>query len=171
MRNYVRIKEDFETSILSQFDKPKYVVLSYNPAMAGGRDFGDWAFSHCYRVNTSENNPKFAKDCLPPGSKVLFYQRSYIIGGFTVVRYEVINEPQTKSEWKLYKKLTDYPASLYTVEIGDYKEYFYRGHIFYTDFFDGRDFKVLFSNYVAKKMSKQGKINISKDEYYKIIGK
>lgn len=171
IRNYVRIKEDFETSSLSQLDKPQYVVLSYNQEMAGGRDFGDWVFSHCYRVNTSEDNPKFAKDSLPPGSKVLFYQEGYIIGGFIVVRYEVIDQPQTKREWELYKKLTDYPASLYTIEINQYKEHFYRGHIFYTDFFDARDFKVLFSNYVSKKMSRQGKINISKDDYYRIIGK
>ena len=69
MRNYVRIKEDFETPNLTISEKPKYVILSYNPSIAGGRDFGDWASSHCYRVNTSKDNPKFAKDRLPPWIK------------------------------------------------------------------------------------------------------
>lgn len=169
IRGYVNIKEDFETK--TEPEEPIYAILSYKQEMAGGKDFGEWAFSHCYRVKTSENNPKFGEDYLPIGSKILFYQNGFIIGGFTVVRYEIIDEPNTKREWELYKKLTDYPASLFTISIEDYKREFYRGHIFYTDFFDIRDVKIRLDQYISKQMPHQGKINISKDEYYRIIGK
>lgn len=169
IRNYVDVQKDNLTT--TQGDQRKYIVLSYNPKNADGKDFGDWAFSHCYRVRTSPITPKFSQDSLPPGSKILYYRQGYIIGGCTVVRYEIIEKPNTKREWEIYKKLTDYPASLFTVDIEDYKEEYSRGHIFYTDFFDARDFKIKLSTYVNKTMPRQGKIDITKEEYYRITGK
>jgi len=172
IRRYINIRSNIESiNILNQNQEPLYVVMSYNPNLAGGKDFSAWAFSHCYRIKTSKKKPIFKKDILPAGSKILFYQNDFIIGGFTVVRYEIIEKPETEKELNLYKKLTDYPASLYTVSIEDYKKsHWERGHIFYIDFFDVRDFKKRFSNYVGKKMSHHGKINITKEQYYDIIG-
>jgi hypothetical protein len=171
IRKYVNIKNEITASQPTKaLEETKYAVMSYNPNVAG-KDFSAWAFSHCYRVTTSKRNPKFADDKLPPGSKILFYQNGFIIGGFTVVRYEIIKRPKTEREWVLYKKLTDYPASLYTVSIEEYKEYdWLNGHIYYTDFFDIRDFKIRFSHFVKKKMSRHGKINLTRDEYFRIVG-
>lgn len=171
IRKYVNIKNEITASHPKKdLEETKYAVMSYNPNVAG-KDFSAWAFSHCYRVTTSKRNPKFADDKLPPGSKILFYQNGFIIGGFTVVRYEIIKRPKTEREWVLYKKLTDYPASLYTVSIEEYKEYdWLNGHIYYTDFFDIRDFKIRFSHFVKKKMSRHGKINLTRDEYFRIVG-
>jgi len=144
--------------------------MDYNPDIAGGKDFSEWATSHCYRVTTSKNNPKFADDNLPPRSKILFYQNGFIIGGFTVVRYEIIKRPRSEREWKLYKKLTDYPASLYTRSVEQYKDgEWLCGHIFYKDFFDIRNLKIRLSDVTKKKMSRHGKINTTRDEYYRIV--
>lgn len=169
IREYVSIKNNMPSSNVAE--EPKYAILAYNPTQAGGKDFSAWTFSHCYRVKTSNKNPKFAYDNLPAGSKILFYQSGYIIGGFTVVRFEIIKKPNTEREWALYKKLTDYPASLFTVTIEEYKSDWFRGHIFYTDFFDRRDFKIKLTHYTKKKMSYHGKINLTREEYYRIVGR
>lgn len=169
MRKYVNVKIDINEE--DACEEPKYVVLSYNPEKADKLDFGEWAFTNCFRTSTSIYTPKFAGDILPPGSKILFYQNGYIVGGFTVVRYEVIDEPKTKREWELYAKLTNYPITLFNMSIEEHKEYYSRGHIFYTDFFDIRDFKVKLSNFIDKKMSNHGKINLTREEYFKITGK
>jgi len=171
IRKYVNIKNGITARPTKDLDEPLYAVMSYNTDVAGGKDFAAWAFSCCYRVTTWEKTPVFAGDRLPPGSKVLFYQNGFIIGGFTVVRYEIIECPRTEKEWQLYKKLTDYPASLFTFSIKEYKEYeWLRGHIFYTGFFDIRDFKIRLSHYIKKKMSYHGKINLTREEYSSIIG-
>jgi hypothetical protein len=169
IRKYVNIRKDLSRS---QFgEEPLYAILAYNQDMAGGKDFSEWAFSHCYRIQTTSKTPKFATNHLPRRSKILFYQKGYIIGGFTVVRYEVIDKPKTEREWELYKVLTDYPASLFTIEISEYKSWdWLAGHIFYTDFFDTRDFKILLSHFTSKKMPRQGKMNLTKDQYYRIVG-
>ncbi len=168
IRKYVNIKNLIPDS--QSAEEPKYAVMSYNQKVAD-KDFSAWAFSHCYRVATSKNTPKFADDNLPRGSKILFYQNGFIIGGFTVVRYEIIESPNEKNEWILYKKLTDYPASLYTISIEDHKESdWLRGHIFYTDFFDMRDFKRRLSEFIETKMNRQGRLKLKKEEYYRIVG-
>lgn len=167
LRKYVLVKKDLNYQ--SKSDEPLYVVLSYNPATSGV-DFGEWAFSKCYRVKTTEKTKKFAGDYLPPNSKILFYHNGYVIGGCTVVRYEIIDEPKTESEWTLYKKLTDFPQTLFTLSITDLKENFLRGHIFYTDFFDLRNVRIKLSNFVSKRMPQQGKMNLTKEQYYSIIG-
>lgn len=167
LRKYVSIKQDICNK---SSEEPIYVILSYNPKNADNKDFGEWVFSNCYRTPTDSNIPKFAKDSLPAASRVLFYQNGYIIGGCTVVRYEVIDPPKTKREWELYKQLSDYPISLYTMTVDEYKADFSRGHIFYNDFFDIRDSKIKLSNYIDKKMSRQGKMNITRDEYFRILG-
>lgn len=168
VRKYVNIKKDLLPP--NKTEDPKYVILSYNPYNADCLDFGEWSFSNCYRVTTSSRTPKFAGDSLPPGSKILFYHKGYIIGGCTVVRYEVIDEPQTEREWELYSKLTNYPITLFNMNVEEIKKDYSRGHIFYIDFFDIRDFKINLLNYVKKRMPHQGKINLSKEEYYRIIG-
>ncbi|HOB52801.1 MAG TPA: hypothetical protein PK176_11230 [Acidobacteriota bacterium] len=151
--------------------EPIYAILSYNPKDSGGLDFSNWAFSHCFRINSPPGHPKFSNDHLPPGSRILFSHKSYIIGGFTVVRYEVIEKPATAREWKLYKTLTDYPCSLFTVEIDEYQREFYRGHIFYSDFFVST-IRVKMSDVgITKKMPQGGKLNITKEEYLRIIGR
>ncbi len=171
IRKYVNIKNEISASQTTKdLPEPKYVVMAYNPSIAG-KDFSAWAFSHCYRVTTLKNTPRFADDDLPRGSKILFYRNGFIIGSFTVVRYEIIERPRNKREWILYTKLTNEPASLYTLSVDEWKqEEWLRGHIFYTDFVDIRDFKLLFSRFVKKKMSRHGKINITKEQYYSIIG-
>lgn len=172
IRKYVNIIKEAPPSRPSKSsEEPKYAVMSYNPTMAGGKEFSAWAFSHCYRIQTSKKHPIFANDQLPPGSKILFSQKGFIVGGYTVVRYEIIERPRTEREWKLYKKLTDYPASLYTVSIEEYKEDIWlRGHIYYTDFFDRSDFKIKLSHFVKKAMPRHGKINLTRDQYFRILG-
>ena len=172
MRKYVKIQKNL-TRV--EAEEPLYVVLSYNPDKADKVDFGEWNFVNCFRTPTSTERPKFASDKLPAGSKILFYQNGYIVGGCTVVRYEIIKTPKTANEWSLYKMLMDYPTTLYNMDIEEYQEYFRRcngqiGHIFYSDFFDCRDFKIKLSNFIEKKMSRHGKINITRDEYNSIIG-
>lgn len=168
IRNYVNIKSNVRP--VNAAEEPRYAILAYNPVQAGGKDFSAWTFSHCYRVTTSSKNPKFANNNLPAGSKILFYQNGYVVGGFTVVRFEIIKKPKTKREWVLYKKLTDYPASLFTVSIEEYKADWLSGHIFYTDFFDIRDFKIKLMHFIKKKMSYHGKINLTREEYFRIVG-
>lgn len=169
VHKYVNVLHNFKNN--KSNDEPLYAILSYNYSMADNKDFGAWKYVNCFRTATSSKHPKFAGDKLPTGSKILFYNNGYIIGGFTVVRYEVIDKPKTEGEWVLYKKLTDYPSTLYTVSINWWKTNgFPRGHIFYVDFFDIRDFKIKLSNFIDKKMGRQGKINLSKEEYYSIMG-
>jgi len=168
MRKHVTIRKDLNHATAAE---PQYVILSYNSANADRLDFGEWAFSNCYRTTTAPSNPKFAGDKLSPGSKILFYQNGYIVGGCTVVRYEVMDPPQSKREWELYKKLMDYPTTLFTMSIDEYKEFYSRGHIFYKDFFDIRDYKIRLSNFISKKMSRQGKMNIIREEYNNILGR
>lgn len=167
MKDHVKVNKEIKPSPLN--GKPLYIILAYNPKVAGF-EFSEWAFSTCFRVNTSPKNPKFAKDKLPRGSKILFYQNGYIIGGCTVVRYEIIERPKTEKEWRLYKKLTDFPATLYTLSVDELKSSFLRGHIFYSDFFDLRNIKIELSKYINKKMPQQGKLNLKKEEYLSIIG-
>jgi len=171
LRKYVNIKNEVSISQNAKAPlEPKFAIMSYNPKVAE-KDFSAWAFSHCYRITTSKKVRRFADDALPAGSKILFSQNGFIIGGFTVVRYEIIERPRTPREWVLYTKLTNYPASLYTIEIDEWKQYdWLRGHIFYTDFFDIRNFKIKWSHFIKKKMSRHGKINLTKDEYYRIVG-
>ncbi len=167
IRNYVKVVPKYELENIEE--EPLYFIMSYRPSAAGNKDFGEWVNTNCFTTATSPEHPKFAGDYIPPGSKVLFYQNGYIIGGFTVVRYEVMDEPKTKRERNMYRKLTNYPISLYTMQDDEWWE-FSRGHIFFTDFFDTRDFKIKMSNYIDKHMSRHGKINITKEEYYKITG-
>lgn len=171
IRKYVNIIKETPSSRSSKStEEPKFAVMSYNPRNAG-KEFSAWAFSHCYRIQTSKKHPIFANDKLPPGSKILFSQKGFIVGGYTVVRYEIIEKPRAEREWKLYKKLTDYPASLYTVSIEEYKEGIWlRGHIYYTDFFDRSDFKIKLSHFVKKTMPRHGKLNLTRDQYFRILG-
>lgn len=169
LRNYVTLKH--QEIFHEDASQPLYVILSYNPNFADKMDFGEWAFSNCYRTPTSKEKPKFSGDKLPKGSKILFSQNGYIVGGFTVERYEVIDCPKSKREKELYIQLTNYPISLYTLESGDLREEnFTRGHIFYTDFFDVRNLKKRLSDYIGKNMSNHGKININKATYDRIMG-
>lgn len=173
IRKYVNIiKETSPVRSSKSSEEPQYAVMSYNPRNAGGMDFSAWAFSHCYRIQTSKKHPIFANNHLPPGSKVLFSQKGFIVGGFTVVRYEIIERPRTERELKLYKTLTDYPNSLFTVSIEKYKKDYVwlRGHIFYTDFFDWSDFKIKLSRFVKKAMPRHGKLNLTRDQYFRILG-
>lgn len=165
LKNKIKIKKDFMESSANN-DEIKYMILSYNPDNAEKKDFSDWKFSNCYRCNS-----KFSKDYIPAGSKVLFARNGYLIGGFTVVRYEKINEPKNDNEWLLYKKLTDYPMTLYTRSIEELKSSFTSGHIFYTDFFEIENIKLEWKNFIKdKKMSHDGRIYITKEQYYNIVG-
>ena len=166
------MKIDNENSPVDNKDEePICGILSYNPKYAGDVDFGNWAFVNCYRVNTSEKSRKFKKNEIPKGSKFLFYRDGFIIGGFTVVRYEIIEEPKTKREMEIYKKLTDYPITHYSLTENEISENYLRGHIFYTDFFDMRDYKKNLSKYkINKQMGRQGYITIDRETYYRILG-
>ncbi len=166
---YVEIENE-NSPVNSVEEEPIFGILSYNPKYAGGIDFGNWAFVNCYRVNTSENKRKFKNDSIPKDSKFLFYRDGFIIGGFTVVRYEIIDKPKTKKEIEIYKKLTDYPITHYKLTEEDISKDHLRGHIFYKDFFDRRDFKKDLSKYIKKKMGNQGYITIDRETYYRILG-
>jgi len=169
IRKYVKIENE-NSPVDNKDEEPIYGILSYNPKHAGDVDFGNWAFVNCYRVNTSEKGRKFKNNKIPKGSKFLFYRNGFIIGGFTVVRYEIIEEPNTKREMEIYKKLTDYPITHYNLTEEELRENYLRGHIFYTDFFDMRDYKKDLSKYIDKKMGQQGYITIDREIYYKILG-
>jgi len=144
----------------------KYIILSYNPDRADKKDFHDWKDYNCYRCKS-----KFSHDYIPAGSKVLFVKNGYLLGGFTVVRYEKIEKPKNDNEWLLYKKLTDYPMSLYTISIDELKESFTSGHIFYEDFFEIKNIEVEWKKYTQKqKLSNDGRIYITKEEYDNIVG-
>ncbi|HPM45731.1 MAG TPA: hypothetical protein PLW78_00145 [bacterium] len=170
IRKYVKIDNE-NSPVDNKDEEPICGILSYNPKYAGDVDFGNWAFVNCYRVNTSEKSRKFKKNEIPKGSKFLFYRDGFIIGGFTVVRYEIIEEPKTKREMEIYKKLTDYPITHYSLTENEISENYLRGHIFYTDFFDMRDYKKNLSKYkINKQMGRQGYITIDRETYYRILG-
>lgn len=168
LRKYITIQKEYNKPSDAKDDR-KYIVLSWNPKQSENKDFGCWGESHCFRVKTDPRRKLFEQDKLPRGSRVLLYRNPNIIGGFTVERYEVIDPPQTEEGWKLYKQLTDYPATLFTVDLEKYQAdgEFLRGHIFYTDFFDARDFPISLEYLTRgkKKMSRQGKIDIAKEEF------
>jgi len=141
----------------------KYMILNYNPIFADNRSFHEWRNSNLYRLNS-----KFS-DGIPGGSKVLIKQGDYIVGGFDVVRYVYIdNLPDEQLE--LYKKLTDYPITLFDNDVEYLKNNFTKGHIFYDNFFVIDKVKVKFSEtFPNKKMSHDGRIYITKEEYENII--
>ena len=86
------------------------MILNYNPDYAENRSFQEWSNSNLYRLNSKFTNK------IPKGSKFLIKQGDFIVGGFDVVRYEYINE-LNDNELELYKKLTDYPMTLFNNDI------------------------------------------------------
>lgn len=141
----------------------KYMILNYNPENADNRSFFEWSGSNMYRLNS-----KFG-DGIPAGSKVLIKQGDFIVGGFDVVRYQYINE-LNDNELELYKKLTDYPITLFDNDLEDLKSNFTKGHIFYDNFFTIDKVKIRFSEvFPNKHMSYDGRIYITKEEYDSII--
>ena len=141
----------------------KYMILNYNPVYADNRSFQEWSNSNLYRLNS-----RFGEG-IPAGSKVLIKQGDFIVGGFDVVRYQYINE-LNDNELELYKKLTDYPTTLFDNDISDLKENFTKGHIFYDNFFTIDKVKIKFSEFFPDKhMSHDGRIYITKEEYDSVI--
>lgn len=143
----------------------KYIVLNYNPSYADNRSFSEWKNSNLYRCRS-----KFSNDHIPVGSKVLIKQGDYIVGGFDVVRYERINKPTTDYEWYIYKTLTDYPVSMFIDSIEDLKSDFTEGHIFYDNFFTIDKARISIKEQLPSvKMSNDGRIYITAEEYYKLV--
>lgn len=158
---YVEVVSDAENKKSNK--NIKYMILNYNPIYADNRSFQEWSNSNLYRLNSRFN------EGIPAGSKVLVKQGDFIVGGFDVVRYQYINE-LNDNELELYKKLTDYPITLFDNDISDLKENFTKGHIFYDNFFTIDKVKIKFSElFPDKHMSHDGRIYISKDEYDSII--
>lgn len=158
---YVEVVSDVENH--KSNEDIKYMILNYNPDYADNRSFQEWSNSNLYRLNS-----RFG-DGIPAGSKVLIKQGDFIVGGFDVVRYQYINE-LNDNELELYKKLTDYPITLFDNDILDLKDNFTKGHIFYDNFFTIDKVKVKFSEvFPDKHMSHDGRIYITKDEYDSII--
>jgi len=166
LKNFVEEDKSQRELITDTSDEPKHLLLSYNKAMAS-YSFSAWKQVNCFRVRTTENHKKFAKDFLPRGSKILFAQDGYLVGGFTVARYEVIDCPKTKNEKALYKKLMDYPNSLFEhdIEFDFNPEDFLRGHIFYEGFFE-LNVKLDWKKYLKNKnMRYDGVAHITPEEY------
>ena len=139
------------------------MILNYNPDYADNRSFYEWSNSNLYRLNSKFSNG------IPSGSKVLIKQGDYIVGGFDVVRYVYI-EKLEDNELNLYKKLTDYPITLFDNDLEDLKCDFTKGHIFYDNFFVIDKVKVRFSEVFPDKcMSHDGRIYITKEEYERVI--
>ncbi len=166
LKDHVTLEQKYYDSKQDDEEKVGYILLSYNKKMAY-YDFSAWQHVHCFRVKTTEGHRKFAKDHLSRGTKALFAQEGYIIGGFTVVRYEVIDCPRTRSEKELYKKLMDYPNSLFEHDLNEHfnEETFYRGHIFYENLFE-INVKLDWKKYITDKgMKNDGYIKITKQQY------
>ena len=165
LKDKIKIVKDIEKNNIEN-EEVKYMLLSYNPDNADKKDFSDWKYSNCYRCNN-----KFSNDHIPAGSKILFVRKGYLIGGCTVVRYEKIKRPINDNEWMIYKQLTDYPMTLYTMSIDELKESFKIVNIFYTDFFEIENIKVEWKKFIKdKNMSNDGRIYMSKQQYYDIVG-
>jgi len=166
LSNFVREETKPDNQKEDTTENPGHIILSYNKGVAS-YDFSAWRDVHCFRVKTTESHKRFAKDHLARGTKVLFAQEGFIIGGFTVVRYEVIDCPKTRNEKEIYKMLLDYPNSLFEHDLKfDFDpETFLRGHIFYKDLFELNvrlDWKKYIKN---KQMGNQGYILITKEQY------
>jgi len=153
----------YESNSKDNSEVPKYIILAYNPVKSK-RDFEEWYKTNCFRINTN------IAGGLPEGSKVLLYHDGYIRGGFSVVRFEIIDTPQTEKEWELYHKLTNYPVTLYSENIENIKKNYTKYHIFYDEFFLS-PIRVKLSDHLNKKMNANGLLKISKEEYYDIIGR
>lgn len=158
---YVEVVSDTENQ--KEESDIKYMILNYNPDYADNRSFYEWSNSNLYRLNSKFSNG------IPSGSKVLIKQGDYIVGGFDVVRYVYI-ERLEDNELNLYKKLTDYPITLFDNDLEDLKSDFTKGHIFYDNFFVIDKVKVRFSEVFPDKcMSHDGRIYITKEEYERVI--
>lgn len=161
LEKYVEVVSDIENK--KQNKDIKYIILNYNPEYADNRSFYEWSNSNLYRLNS-----RFSGG-IPVGSKILIKQGDYIVGGFDVVRYEYIENLNDK-ELDLYKKLTDYPITLFDNDIPSLKKEFTKGHIFYDNFFLIDKVKIKFSKaFPNKHMSHDGRVYITKEEYDSII--
>jgi len=166
LSKFVDTETKLENQVDDSLEDPGYIILSYSTKHAG-YDFSSWKDVHCFRVKTHETHKKFSKDHIAPGTKVLFAQDGYIVGGFTIERYAVIDCPKTKNEKLIYKTLLDYPNSLFEhdIEYDFDPETFYRGHIFYKDFFE-LNARIDWRKHIKdKKMSNDGYIKIKKEQY------
>ncbi|MFA5793539.1 MAG: hypothetical protein WC980_00515 [Candidatus Brocadiia bacterium] len=154
LKKYIEIKEPVTSD---KKDDPEHLILAYNKKESGERDFSAWELSHCFRVKKR----LFPK--IPEDSKVLFMEKGRIIGGFTVVRYEILH-PRGNREKELYIKLTNDPCSLFTLEKDDLRD-LREGHIFYKDFFVS---STRIKPNVGKVMQQGGKLKITKNQYDRI---
>ena len=112
---------------------PNYYLINYNRKNAEYRPIAAWANSNTYRFNNN-NNIKIKN-----ASKALIKQGDYIVGGFDIIRFNNIKISDNDDLISLYKSLTDYPVSLFTMSINEIKNEYVNnniGHIFYDNFYE-----------------------------------
>ena len=163
LKNYIDIKQE---TITDSNDSLEYIVLNYNPYVAGMLTIDNWTKTNVFGIDAT-----FKDNKIVPGSKILFKQGNEIVAGCDVVRYEMFNKPTTDNEWKLFASLLNYPVGLYNLNEEELKESFAKGYIFYDNFTVFKDRKVKFSEKLPnKQMSHQGMIKINKEEYDLLLG-
>ena len=133
LNNYVEIKPD---NIIEEEHDIKYYLINYNSKEADYTPFSAWRNANMYRFKNN-NNIK-----ITDGSKALFKQGNYIIGGFDIVRFKNIKLPNNNDTISIYKTLTDYPVDLFVSSPNEIKSEYVNnniGHIFYNNFFELSD--------------------------------
>ena len=107
--------------------KPLYRIIGYNSNFANGLPFSYFENTCCFRTNI-----KFKENYLPKGSIIILYEKGWLIGEFTVIKYFYIErEPKTRYEKNLYS-LVHYPVTIDGSPL-DY-EVWLKGHIHYSNF-------------------------------------
>lgn len=163
LKNYIEIKQE---KIIENDETIEYIVLNYNPINADKRSISEWCKTNVYGLNA-----QFKGNHIVPGSKILFKQDDLIVAACEVVRYETFEKPTTENEWKLFRCIINYPLGLANLSNEELKEYFGRGYIFYDEFTVFQDRKVSFKATLPnRKMSYDGMIKITREEYYKLLG-
>lgn len=130
LKNLVEI---LPNNIIEDYITPKYYLINYNPKYADNRIFSDWSNSNIYRFINNKNIK------ITDGSKALIKQGSHIIGGFDIIRFSNIKLKNNDEIIELYKRLTDYPVTLFNVSKEEIKNEYcnnYIGHIFYKNLFE-----------------------------------
>ena len=162
LKNFIEIKQDI---VSDNEDSIEYIVLNYNPYMAG-LPIDSWKSANVYGINA-----QFSNNHITAGSKILFKQGDFIVARCEVVKYETYETPQNDNEWRLLQNLYNYPLGLYNLTLEEVKENMAHGYIFYDSFTTFDERKVSFSKALPNRnMGHQGMIKITREDYYKLMG-
>lgn len=168
LKNFVEIFPDEKTI---ESNEQEYFLINYNPEYADYRNFSDWKNSNMYSFNNN-NNIKVKN-----ASKALVKQGEYIIGGFDIVRFSNIKLSDNMEVIDLYKKLTDYPVSLFTIPTEEIIEQYvnrYVGHIFYNNFFElnNKEVRKTIKDILPDLNISYGAVqHLTKEQYNRLLGR